>query len=57
MHKCAYWNGEQVCRREFSFSQHEKIIFVFLSVKIVLFCEAPTKNLLQNWTTQNEKKY
>ena len=52
MQKCAYWNGEQVCRRDFSFSLHgKKPFFEILSVKIGLFSEAPAKYLFQNWTT------
>src|SRR3954470_8687567 len=51
MHTHASWDGEQCCRRKFSFSSHQKAIFYFPSTKNGRFCEATTKWLIQNSTT------
>ena len=50
-HKHASLNHEQCCQINFSFSLHRKIIFHFLNAKNGYFCEAPTKIMLQNWST------
>ena len=52
IYKRASWNGEQCCRRKFSFSLHKKIISHFPSAENGLFCEATTKNMLLIWTTK-----
>src|SRR3954465_9794932 len=51
MHTHASWDGEQCCRRKFSFSSHQKTIFYISSIKNGRFCEATTKWLIQNTTT------
>src|SRR4051812_30297316 len=51
MHTHALWDGEKCCRRKFSFSSHQKVIFYFPSIKNGRFCETTTKWLIQNTTT------
>jgi hypothetical protein len=56
MHMCASWYGKQCWFGKFLFPLRKKIIFHFISIKNKFFCEAPTKTMLQEWTTTIQKK-